>query len=566
MKCNACLFIIGCLLFSVNTNAQLMAEKNTFTKADTLRGSITAYRKGWDVLQYDLTIQPDIINKTIIGKNTITYREDLPVLTMQIDLQQPLMADSIIGENGNHYNFRRDDNICFVFLRDSLAKYKFKPGIRKLTLYYHGHPTEAKRAPWDGGLVWKTDSTGNPWIATACEGLGASVWWPCKDHQSDEPDSGMHIQIIAPDTLSAVSNGRLKNVSASVNGMKTWSWEVKNPINSYDVTMNIGKYTHWDDTLMGEGGKLDLQYWVLEYNLGKAKKQFDQVKTMIHSHEFWFGKYPFYEDGYKLVETPFLGMEHQSAVAYGNKYENGYLGRDLSGTGWGLKWDFIIIHESGHEWFGNSITSKDLADMWIHEGFTNYSETLYTETTFGKQAGAEYNYGIRKNIRNDKNVIGFYDVNKEGSGDMYYKCGNMLNIIRQTIHDDTKFRMILKGLNSTFYHQTVTTKQIEDYISAQSNIDFSKVFDQYLRTIQIPVLEYYFSENHQKIFSRWSNCVQGFNLPIIVSSTEGILSVHPAEIWKSSSISPKLASTDLTDLILKSYYIQVMQVTAIPSL
>lgn len=537
-----------------------MQEKKTFTRDDTLRGSTTQYRKGWDVLRYNLTVQPDIIAKTIEGKNTITYREDLPVLTMQIDLQQPLIADSILGEGGNRYTFRRDNNVCLVYLRDSAAKYKFLPGIRTLTVYYHGTPKEAKRAPWDGGVIWKTDDKDAPWIATACQGLGASVWWPCKDHQSDEPDSGMIINIVAADTLTAISNGRLQNVANLVPGFKKWTWLVRNPINSYDVTMNIGKYVCWNDTLMGEGGKLDLQYWVLNYNLEKAKKQFEQVKPMLRSHEYWFGKYPFYEDSYKLVETPFLGMEHQSAVAYGNKYENGYLGRDRSGTGWGLKWDFIIVHESGHEWFGNSITAKDAADMWVHEAFTTYSETLYTERMFGKQAAAEYNYGIRKNIKNDRNIIGFYGVNKEGSGDMYDKGSNLLNIIRQVINDDVRFRNILRGLNKTFYHQTVTTKQIEDYISRESGHDLSKVFDQYLRTTQMPVLDYYRSKNGQKLFFRWTNSLSGFDLPINVSAAGAQLFITPTEAWNSAPLSKNWKGESLAEVIEKRYYVTVREV------
>lgn len=552
--------LITCFLVPFLSTAQLMEEKNVFTKADTLRGTITEYRKGWDVIKYDLTVKPNIISKTIEGKNTITFNEWLPVFTMQIDLQQPLVVDSINDENNRNYSFARDNNICFVYLRDSTSKDTFKPGIRKITIYYRGSPKEARRAPWDGGLIWKTDEKGNPWIATACQGLGASVWWPCKDHQSDEPDSGMVIRIMAPDTLAAVSNGRLQNTSAALDGMKIWTWETKNAINSYAVTMNIGKYTRWNDTLTGEGGNLDLEYWVLNSNMEKAKKQFEQVKPMLHSHEYWFGRYPFYEDSYKLVETPFLGMEHQSAVAYGNKYQNGYLGRDLSGTGWGLKWDFIIIHESGHEWFGNSITSNDLADMWIHEGFTNYSETLYIESMFGKQAAADYNYGIRKNIRNDKPIIGFYGVNKEGSGDMYYKAANMINIIRKTINDDTKFRNILRGLNTAFYHHTVSTNQIEDFISKESGLDFSKVFDQYLRTIQIPVLEYYFSGNKRKIFFRWTNCISGFRLPIVVFTENTKFSITPSTIWSSATVPKNLITSSLADLIEKNYYIEVKQV------
>jgi aminopeptidase N len=549
------LFIISCLLFPILSEAQLMGEKNVFTRADTLRGSITKFRNGWDVVRYDLTVQPDFITKTITGKNVITYNETEPVVTMQIDLQQPLVVDSITGQDNNSYSFRRDGNVCFVSIRDSTAKYKFAAGIRTITVYYHGQPKEAKRAPWDGGLVWKTDVTGNPFIATACQGLGASVWWPCKDHQSDEPDSGMTINIIAPEGVSAVSNGRLKDTSPAINGMKKWTWEVKNPINNYDVTMNVGKYTNWTDTMMGEDGKLDLEYWVLDYNLDKAKKQFEQVKPMLHSHEYWFGKYPFYEDGYKLVETPFLGMEHQSAVAYGNDYANGYRGTDLSGSGWGLKWDFIIIHESGHEWFGNNITSQDLADMWLHESFTNYSETLYTETMFGKQAANEYCIGTRKNIKNDKTIIGIYGVNKEGSGDMYYKGGNMLQTIRHVINDDEKFRRILRGLNAVFYHQQVTTKQVEEYISVQSGTDLSKVFDQYLRTVQVPVLEYYFSKNKQKVFYRWSNCLSGFNMPLTFETAKGSVSITPNNQWKSTVALKKQATLWNAEEIEKKYYI-----------
>lgn len=559
MKYKGYVGLIIYLFGPVLVKAQLGVENKKFTKADTLRGTITRYRQGWDVTKYDLTVQPDIQNKTISGKNTVTFNLSFPVDTMQIDLQQPLIADSITSDNKT-YSFIRDGNVCLVQYGDGTTKARFKPGIRKISIYYHGRPKEAVHAPWDGGLTWKSDDNGNPFIGTACQGLGASVWWPCKDHQSDEPDSGMTITIIAPDTLSAVSNGRLINTSTRP-GYKSWTWEVKNPINNYDVTMNIGKYAHWSDTLMGEGGRLDLNYWVLDYNLDKAKKQFEQVKPMLHSHEYWFGKYPFYEDGYKLVETSFLGMEHQSAVAYGNKYQNGYLGRDLSGSGWGLKWDFIIIHESGHEWFGNNITTKDVADMWVHEGFTNYSETLYTERMFGLEAAEEYCVGIRGNIKNDRPVTGPYGVNEEGSGDMYSKGANLLQNIRHSMNNDTRFRDILRGLNSTFYHQTVTASQVEAYMSKQSGFDYSKVFDQYLKTTQIPVLEYYFSKNNQRIFFKWSNCIPGFDLPLPIAIKKNkLLSLLPTEQWKNLPITKELSSQLLEDILKKKYYIEVKPV------
>ena len=552
-----------CLCIFHKTNAQSVPSQKIFSRYDTMRGSITPYRMGWDVLQYDITVQPDILQKSITGKTIMTYYESAAVHTMQIDLQQPLVVDSIVNSN-THYKFTRDSNVCFVYVKDSLAKYKIAPGIRTLTIYYHGKPMESKRAPWDGGLVWRKDSLGRPWVATACQGVGASVWWPCKDHQSDEPDSGVTVHIIVPDTLAAISNGRLKNILPKPNGYAMWNWVVKNPINLYDVTMNIGNYVQWNDTLMGEDGKLDLQYWVLDYNKERAMKQFEQVKPLLHSHEYWFGKYPFYEDSYKLIETPYLGMEHQSGVAYGNKFKNGYFrffdNTDLSGTGWGMKWDYIIVHESGHEWFGNSITTKDMADMWVHEGFTDYSETLYTETLFGKQAGQEYCEGLRRKIKNDKPIIAPYNVNEEGSGDMYYKGANMINTIRNVMDDDAKFREILQGLNHDFYHQTVTTKQVEEYISGKSGINFSKTFDQYLRTTQIPVLDYYYNEKEGKFWYRWSNCVKGFNLPVVLQP--GTKFLEAKEKWKKHKIKGDVSSLLLS--LQQRYYITLHQLTAKP--
>lgn len=557
MKPTGKLLIIGCLL-TVFCNGQLLKPgKNRFTKADTLRGSITEFRKGWNVLYYNLKVDVNITNELLTGSNEITYEETLPVRRMQIDLQAPLLIDSIVSQNGQRLPVEHNDNVWLVRLRPDGAMIKFLPGIRKLTVYYHGIPKAAVRPPWDGGVVWENDDNGNPWVATACQKLGASVWWPCKDHQSDEPDNGMTISITAPDTLSAISNGRLKNVSSSNKGTKTWTWEVKNPINNYDVTMNIGRYVHFGDTLMGEAGRLDLDYWVMDYNIAKGKKQFTQVKPMIRCFEHWFDKYPFYEDSYKLVETPFLGMEHQSAVAYGNKYMNGYLGKDRSGSGWGLKWDYIIIHESGHEWFGNNITARDIADMWVHEGFTDFSETLYTEWIYGKNAGAEYCFGLRRNITNDKPVTGMYGVNNEGSTDMYYKGANMIQTIRNSINDDEKFRGMLRGLNNAFYHQMVTAAQVEDYISKQSGTDFSTVFKQYLKTTKIPVLEYYYSKDKKQLFYKWSSTVAGFSLPLVLKNENKSIKIHATDKWKILNENTGLFNPSSIEM---NYYISVRQV------
>ncbi|HEV3251054.1 MAG TPA: M1 family metallopeptidase, partial [Puia sp.] len=395
---------------------------------------------------------------------------------------------------------------------------------------FEGKPRIAVRPPWDGGWIFTKDELGRPWMSVACQGLGASVWYPCKDHQSDEPDNGASLKITIPDTLVAVGNGRLKLKKQNEDGTVSYSWEVIDPINNYNIIPYIGKYVNWHENYQGEKGKLDCEFWVIDYDLEKAKKQFSQVDSMLRCFEYWMGPYPFYEDGYKLVEAPHLGMEHQSAVAYGNKFMNGYLGKDLSGTGWGLKWDFIIVHESGHEWFGNNITTNDLADMWVHEGFTNYSETLFTTCEFGVEAGDDYCIGTRKNIRNDKPIIASYGVNEEGSGDMYYKGGNLLHMIRKIIGNDEKFREIWRGLNKDFYHQTVTSQQIENYIGLHARKDFSKVFDQYLRTTQIPVLEYKIAK---KDFSfRWTNCVRGFNMPLKVKFASELW-IEPTEEWKT---------------------------------
>ncbi|TDH26879.1 M1 family peptidase [Segetibacter sp. 3557_3] len=566
MKRKGNLLLLGCLL-TVLVQAQLGPDKKTFTSDDTLRGSLNVNRNWWNVTSYNLKVTPDIAAKSIAGANTIRFAIDQSSTNriMQIDLQQPMQVDSIqtrqvakapaSGLTTIHFSFKQQNNIYLVDLRDLATD--------SITIFYHGVPKAAKRAPWDGGLVWSTDGFGYPFVATACQGLGASVWWPCKDHQADEPDLGMQISITAPDTLTAVSNGRLVNVSRAAGNTKTWVWAVKNPINTYGVTMNIGNYVNWTDTLMGEGGKLDLSYWALQANLEKAKAQFSQAKAMLHCFEYWFGKYPFYEDSYKLVETPFLGMEHQSAVAYGNGYRNGYLGRDLSGSGWGLKWDFIIIHESGHEWFGNNITTKDIADMWVHEGFTNYSETLYTEWMFGKEAATDYVLGIRKNIQNDKNIIGIYGVNEEGSGDMYYKAANMINIIRRVTNNDTIFRQLLRNLNSSFFHKTVLTNEVEQLISRQTGINFEKTFDQYLRTTQVPRLEYYPGQKNT-IFYRWANCVPGFNLPLVLGSGSDVTRIFPVEKWKSIKLKPGQSDDFLPAAIERLYYIDVQQVKGKP--
>ena len=534
--------ITALLIFFLLPTFLFSQEK--FTHDDTLRGSITRERAWWDLTYYELRVRVDPDKQSLDGSTTVFYKVIEPYQTLQIDLQPPLSINRVLQE-GKSLNFTKDGaNAYFI----TLEKPQQKGQSESLVVEYSGKPRVAKRAPWDGGFSWSKDKNGQHFVATSCQGLGASVWWPCKDHMYDEADS-MLISVTVPQGLMDVSNGRLRKTTVNNDSTRTFDWFVQNPINNYGVNVNIGNYTHFSDTFPGEKGKLSMDYYVLPENLDKAKKQFKQANDMMKAFEHWFGPYPFYEDGYKLVEVPYLGMEHQSSVTYGNKYANGYLGRDLSGTGWGLKWDFIIIHESGHEWFANNITYRDMADMWIHESFTNYSENLFTEYFYGKEAGAEYVIGTRKGIGNREPIIGKYNVNNQGSGDMYPKGGNLLHNIRQIVNDDEKWRSILRGLNQTFYHQTVTSKQIEDYISQQVKRDLSKVFDQYLRDIRIPVLEYKLSKKH--IEYRWTNCVAGFDMPVkIVLDNARVLTIFP------KTEGQKLKEKSVRALVVdKNYYV-----------
>ena len=512
------------------------AQKPIFNQDDTLRGSRTPERTWWDLTFYDLKVAVNPTEKRIEGSNSIHYTVLKSQKVMQIDLQPPLTINKIVQNNEELSFQKKGMNAYFIDMKTP----QYEGKNYELTVFYEGIPKEAVNAPWDGGFSWSKDKKGNPFVATSCQGLGSSVWWPCKDHMYDEPDS-MSIAVTVPKNLMDVSNGRLVKTTENADGTRTFNWFVKNPINNYGVNVNIANYTHYSEKYQGEKGELSLDYYVLPENLEKAKKQFKQVPMMLKAFEHWFGPYPFYEDGFKMVEVPYLGMEHQSSVTYGNKYANGYLGRDLSGTGWGLKWDFIIIHESGHEWFANNITYNDIADMWIHESFTNYSESLFTEYHFGKKAGSEYMIGSRIGIRNQSPIIGTYNVNNEGSGDMYPKGGNMLHTMRQVVDNDEKWRQILRGLNKTFYHKTVDAADIENYTIKASGKDLQPIFDQYLRHIEIPVLECKVSKN--KVDYRWTNCLPNFNMPIKVSLEKGKYAfIYPTKEWKSSKTSIKSKS------------------------
>jgi aminopeptidase N len=527
--------IISALII-VLISSTCFAQK--ITKAEELRGSITPERAWWDLVHYNLVVEVQPDKKFIKGSNTISYKVLENNNSMQIDLQPPMQIDKII-QDGKEVSLKSVGNAHFLKLRQKQRK----GDEYEITIYFSGKPLEAKNPPWDGGFSWKKDSNGKDFIATSNQGIGASIWWPNKDHYYDEPDQGITMSITAPKDLMDVSNGRLTKMIDN-GDTKTWIWDVVNPINNYGVNINIGDYVHFGEKFEGLKGELDMDYYVLRDNEEEAREQFTQAPLMMRAFEYWFGPYPFYEDSYKLVEVPYLGMEHQSSITYGNHYQNGYLGRDLSNTGWGLRFDFIIIHESGHEWFANNITHIDVADMWIHEGFTAYSENLYLNYHFSDEAASEYVLGTRRLVKNDRPIIGTYNANREGSSDMYYKGANILHTVRQLVNDDKQWRDILRGLNKEFYHQTVSSKQVEEYISDRSGIDLSKFWDQYLRTIQIPKVEYSIDGNRFKY--RFVNIIDGFKMPLIAIINEEEVWISPTAEWK----------TDVSASLIKSIKIK----------
>jgi aminopeptidase N len=525
------LFLIGVLFIT----EIIFSQSKPFSKEDTLIGSNTSYRAWWDVTHYTISVKPDYNTKSLSGNTIITYKvisDSLPFI-MQIDLQDPLQVDSVFINREKFSNYKKENNRWMM----SLASHK-KNSEHTIQLFYHGKPKVAVNPPWDGGFVWKKDSLGNPWMSVACQGAGASVWFPCKDLQSEEPENGATLTLIVPDTLVGIGNGKLISKQKKELGFTSYTWQVTNIINSYDIIPYIGKYTNSRDSVIGENGELITDYWVLNYHTEKAKQHLkpNVIKT-IQCLEHWFGPYPFYEDTYKIVESPYLGMEHQSNIAYGNFYLNGYAGRDLSNTGWGLKWDFIVVHETAHEWFGNSITAYDVADNWIHEGFASYAEVLFTECEFGKEAGDDYCEGVKKSIDNDIPLIGKYGVKMEGSGDMYNKGSQVIQMIRQLVDDDEKFRLLLRDISKMFYHKIISTKEFENFISLKTGKDLQLFFNQYLRTIQIPKLEYKIKKN--KMSFRYTNCFKEFNMPIKIKIDKEFW-ISPTTQWQSIIIENKI--------------------------
>jgi len=544
---------ILCLFTFLVASSCILAQnsENPFTQADTLRGSINPERAWWNILRYDITVKPDYEKKYISGRNIITYEvvQKEHSNLMQIDLKEPLKIDSILYDNNLKLNFERKGSVYYV-----TTEQQSMSSTHTVAIYYSGNPHVAVRPPWDGGWTFAKDDKGRPWMTVTCMETGASIWYPLKDHLSDEPDQGATLTMIVPNDLVGVANGRLLERTENNDGTTSYKWGVVNPISNYSLIPNIGHYVNFNETYLGLRGDLDLNYWVMDYNLEKAKNYMPkQVHKMLDSFEYWFGPYPFYEDGYKLIETDNTGMEHQTAVTYGNHYQFGYRGR---GGALGLTFDFIIVHESGHEWFGNNITIKDIADMYIHESFVNYSETLYVEYFNGKEAANDYSYESRKGIKNDKPIIGPYGVNAIGSKDMYVKGGNMLHTIRHSIDNDKLFRNILAGLNFTFRNKTVEGKQILNYISQKSGHDYTRVFDQYLNTTQIPELNIYVDGVNGKIFYKWAQSLDGFNLPLSLRGEGEHIRIFPTQEWQSVNVNAKQQFLFTPLRIEKMYYLK----------
>jgi len=523
---------------------QTLSAQETFTRKDSLQGGLRPERTCFDVQRYDLNIKIDIEKKSIVGFNDITFNVIENSNKIQIDLFENMQIDSVIY-NSKNLDYKREYNAVFISFPTDLLK----GTSEKIRFYYSGKPIIARRAPWDGGFVFSKDSQGKPWVGVACQGTGASLWWPCKDSQTDEPDKGMSIKVAVPNGLMNVSNGKFKGSEDLKNGYTRWDWEVVHPINTYVATINIADYAYIQDDLNG----LSIDYYVLKENEEKAKVHFEEVKPMLTCFQNKFGKFPFYEDGFKLVETYYLGMEHQSAIAYGNKYKKGYLGNDLSGTGIGLLFDYITIHESAHEWFGNSITSKDIADMWIHEGFAQYTESIFIECQFGTEKAKQYLFGLQDNIGNSEPIIGQFGLNSKGSGDMYPKGALLLNTIRNIINNDTLWWQLLLNYSETFRHKIIDTETLVSFFNRESKLNLTPIFNQYLRYAAIPILE--LKRNANKLEYRWKTDVADFNMPVDIKVNGKEIRITPTNSWKKSNIKAYKATS--IEVVADEFYINV---------
>jgi len=525
--------ILFCLLIVCTS---LSAQKDfysdyTFTEADNIRGALNPMRTCYDVYFYDLNIQIDPTTQTIAGYNDIYYTANNDFSVIQVDLFDNLIVKKILNEE-NELTFEKNQNAIYITL-----PLQEKGTKGKVKIYYEGQPIVAKHAPWDGGFVWSEDENGKSWIGVACEGDGASLWWPNKDHLSEEPDS-MSIKISVPSDLMCVSNGNLRNTQVLDNGFTRYDWFVSYPINNYNVTVNIADYAHFEDTyIAGDGSSLAMDFYVLKENLTKAKKHFQQVHKTLACFERYFGKYPFWDDGYALVETPYLGMEHQGAIAYGNEYMRGYLGSMLPDN---MNWDYIIVHETGHEYWGNSISANDHAEMWIHESFTTYMEALFCECAYSYEDAVHYLATQKPYIVNKEPILGPLDVNFQDwqSSDHYYKGAWILHTLRHAINNDAIWFDLLRSFHDKNKISQVTTQDIISYVNQCTQRDYTSFFEQYLRYPTIPTFEYRLHQKRKKLCVeyRWNTAVQTFDMPLLVGKEGQMKTIYPTNEWQSMTL------------------------------
>jgi len=511
------------------------------TRFEMLRGAYGPYRVNNDLLYYHLDIRVDPAQKFISGKNTIRFRMLKDDRRLQLDLNAALQIDKILYGT-TPLKFERDTSAVFIDFPETLHNGQ----VYSIDFYYSGHPPETGRF---GGITFKKDASGHDWINTACEGIGASVWWPNKDQWRDEVEN-MDISVAIPNGLVDVSNGKFVDKTDLGDGYTRWDWHVHYPINNYDVSLNIGNYVQFSDKL----GDLNLDFFALPEDLEKAKTQFAQAKGMLEAYQHYFGPYPFPEDGYKLIEAPYSGMEHQSAVTYGNKFENGYLGRDWTGVEISPRFDFIIIHESAHEWFGNSITAADPSDMWIHEGWATYLEGLYVEYRWGKADAIKYLNGYKPKIHNLRPILAERGVNAEPTEDQYFKGALMLNTIRSVIDDDAKWWTLLYNFYQRFKYQNIMTEDVISYFNQQSGVNLTPIFEQYLRHSQIPRLELLFGEAPGMVMYKWSANEADFSMPLRVGSPDHWQTIHPTTTWQSMQTS---LNKDQFEVATDLYYLDL---------
>jgi aminopeptidase N len=491
------------------------------TKDDLLRGAYGEYRSNNDLLFYKLKLRVDPVAKKVTGTNLVRFRMLVPGQRIQLDLTQELAVDGVTA-GGKPLKFVREERALYVDFPSLLPKGE----VQEITVAYSGTPKAQGRF---GCFSFDKNAEGKPWITTACEQEGASVWWPNKDQWLDEPQDGMEIDVSVPNGLMDVSNGRFQGKTDLGDGYTEWKWLVHYPINNYDVALNIGDYQHFDGVHVNKetGEKTTLDYYAMPEDLEKAKVQFAQVPEMLDAYEHYFGEYPFDEDGYKLIQVPYAGMEHQSAVAYGNHFENGYYGRDWTGVGISPKFDFIIIHESGHEWFGNAVTAKDRSDMWIHEGWTTYLEVLYVEHRWGKADAIRYVNGLRQKVGNQRAIVPPRGVNAEPTQDMYFKGALMLNTLRSVIDDDAKWFEDIHDFYQAFKYKTIMTEDVEAWWNKQTSMNLTPFFDEYLRHKDLPVLELKTGAIAGFVEYRWKADEPGFAMPIRVGSSQHWTVVTP---------------------------------------